>query len=362
MKILFFINDLRSGGKERRLVELIKGLSNYPDYQMEIVITKEDVHYSDIYSLNIKIHYLLRKRGVKDLSLFYKFFKIAKNFKPDIIHVWENLVAIYAIPTKVLLGIPMINNQITNSTKQKGYSILSHRLTFPFSDKIIANTFAGIEAYKAPKKKSLVIYNGFDPKRIEDIESSNLIRKKFGINTRYVIGMVATFSDKKDFLTYIQAANKVLEKDRDVTFLCVGDGDSDRFKRMVTEENIGKILFLGKQSRVESIMNICDIGVLMTNPKHGEGISNAILEFNALSKPVIASLGGGTSEIIENGVSGFLIKPKSTKELSDKIIYLLENEKERLSLGERAKEITVKKFSIVKMVNEFINVYKEITE
>lgn len=361
MKILFFINDLRSGGKERRLVELIKGLSNFSEIEMEIVLTKDGIHYSDIYASNIKIHYLLRKKGKKDLTLFYKFFKIAKHFKPDILHVWENLVTIYAIPIKIFLRVPMINNQITNSTIQKAYSISSHRLTFLFSDKIIANTYAGLKAYNAPKNKSLVIYNGFDFNRVANLEEKSIIRKKFNIQTKFVVGMVATFSKKKDYQTYIKAANKVLEKERDVTFLCVGDGDSNEFKEMVHKNNKEKILFLGKKSKVEPIMNICDLGVLMTNPKHGEGISNAILEFNALDKPVIASLGGGTSEIIEDEVSGFLIKPEHPDQLSNKIIYLLENDKERYQFGRNAKEIVGNRFSISKMIDEFREVYQNIT-
>ena len=38
MKILFFIEDLGPGGKQRRLVELIKGLSNKSEFEMELMI------------------------------------------------------------------------------------------------------------------------------------------------------------------------------------------------------------------------------------------------------------------------------------------------------------------------------------
>jgi len=360
MKILFFINDLRAGGKERRLVELIKGLSKFPEIKMEIVVTKKTIQYLDIFSTKIVIHYLIRPIGKKDLSLFYKFYKIANKFKPDIIHVWENLVAIYAIPAKLLLKVPMINNEITNSTIQMTYSIISYRLTFLFSDRIIANTYAGLKAYDVPKKKSLVIYNGFDFNRIDKLEGKDIIRKRFNIQTRFVVAMVATFSKKKDYKTYIEAANKVLEKKNEVTFLCIGDGDYSELKKKVYKYNRDKILFLGKQLHVESIMNICDIGVLMTNPKHGEGISNSILEFNALGIPVVASEGQGTFEIIENGVTGFLVKPGSPENLSERIIYLLENGGICKKLGMEAKEKVIKKFGISRMIEEFRDAYQRV--
>ena len=170
--------------------------------------------------------------------------------------------------------------------------------------------------------------------------------------------MVASFTEKKDYHTYIKAANKIFEERDDITFLCIGSGNSDKFKKMVMNNN--SILFLGKQDHVESIMNICDIGVLMTDKKHGEGISNAIMEFNALGKPVIASLGGGTGEIIENDVSGYLIKPKSSSELVEKVFYLINNKKERLAFGKKAKNIVINKFGIERMIEEFITSYKEI--
>lgn len=361
MKILFFIESLHSGGKERRLVELIKGLSNFPEIMMEFVLTKKGIHYKDIDAIDIKIHYLIRDRGIKkDPRLFNQFYQIAKEFKPDIIHVWSNLTAIYALPSKVFLKVPLINNQITNATPQKSGSILSHKLTFPFSDKIIANTYAGIKAYEAPKSKSLVIYNGFDFERVSNLDEEDYIRDQFKIKTKYVVGMVANFTDKKDYHTYIEAANIILESRKDITFLCIGSGKSEVYKQMVTEDNKKNILFLGKQDHVESIMNICDIGVLLASRNHKEGISNAILEFHALGKPVIASLGGGTSEIIENNTNGYLINQESPKELEVKMLWLLNNPEKRFEFGENAKSLVKDKFGIKRMIDEFMTVYNEI--
>lgn len=360
MKILFYIESLHSGGKERRLVELIKALSNDSSYKMEVVLTKKGIHYFDSFPRNIKIHYTLRKeRKKKDISVFYNFYKIAKMFNPDIIHVWSNLTAIYAVPAKMFLKIPLINNQITNTTHHGSGSILSHKLTFPFSDKIIANTHAGLKAYKAPMHKSLVIYNGFDFNRVANLKEKSIIRKEFNMQTKYTVAMVATFSKKKDYKTFILAANRLLKERDDITFLCIGSGDSGIYQQMVPKENINNILFLGRQDNVESIMNVCDLGVLMTNPKHGEGISNAILEFNALGKPVIATSGSGTAEIIEDGVNGLLIKPKSSDELANKILYLIDDKKERLELGEKAKSKVISKFSIHRMIEDFNTIYKE---
>ncbi len=358
MKILYFIDSLGSGGKERRLLELIKRLSKMPDYEMELVVTKNEIHYKEIFSMNIKIHFLVRKGFKKDPRIFINFFKITKSFKPDIIHVWSNMVAIYAIPTKFFLKIPMINNQITNAPEKVSNSFFGPGLTFPFSDKIIANTYAGLKAYKAPKNKSLVIYNGFDFNRIKNLEEKFVIRKKFKIETKYVVGMVASNTVKKDYLTYIKGALLVLNSFQNVTFLCIGSGDFSEYRNLIPTKYVNKILFLGKQDAIESIMNVCDIGVLITNnDKHGEGISNAILEFFALGIPVIATRGGGNAEIIEDKISGFLISPKSENELAFKILELIKNENIKREFGFAANHIVIKKFSISEMIDQFNSIY-----
>lgn len=354
MKILFFIESLRPGGKERRLVELIKGLQKYPDMEMQLVLTQTDVHYTDIYSTGVKIHYILRKGVKKDPRLFYKFYKIAKQFKPDIIHVWGNMVAIYAISAKVLLGVPMMNNQIANSPINTKRGMFNY-LAFMFSDKIIANSYSGLHAYHVPNHKSAVIYNGFDFDRLNNMVSREEIRKKFNIQTKHVIGMIASFSQSKDYDTYIKSALRILKLRNDVTFLCVGDGDSNKYKAMVPSKFKTRILFLGKQKNVESIMNICDIGILST---YSEGISNSILEFMALGKPIIVTGDGGTKEIVKNDINGFHIEAKKPQLMAEKIELLLTQPDLQLNMGNRGKTIIEKSFNIEKMVTLFINEYK----
>ncbi len=356
MRILFFTENLRAGGKERRIIELLKNLKSAGDVQIELVLTKNIIHYEEIYDLNIPIHLIERKFTKKDPSLFFKFFKIAKAFKPDIIHVWGHMVAVYAVPTKMLLGIPLINNEIVDSTQNT--RLLGKNIVFKASDRIIANTYAGLKAYNAPMEKSAVIYNGFSFNRLKQIESAGAVREKFGIKTPHIVGMVASFLDYKDYNTYINAALEIVKRRKDISFLCIGDGDDSAYKKMVPDDAKDHILFLGRQSKVESIMNICDIGVLTTNIHfHGEGISNALMEFMALEKPVITTSFGGSVELVDENETGYLIEPFNSLQLADRIIYLIDNEPERQRLGKNAHSTIVEKFSLENMVRLFRKEY-----
>jgi glycosyltransferase involved in cell wall biosynthesis len=359
MKILYFIESLRAGGKERRIVELLKGFKKYPELEIELVLTRKEIHYDEIYDLNVPIHIIERKFLKKDPLLFYKFYRIASKFRPDVIHVWGHMVAVYAIPTIKILGIPLINNEITDATPNQ--KLLGKATVFKNSNRIIANTQAGLDAYNAPVEKSGVIYNGFNFTRLNSLESPQEIRSRFGITTPYVIAMVATFSPYKDYGTYVRSALNVLNKRNDVTFLCAGDKDDTEFKAMVPAELKKNILFLGKQNKVEAIMNACDLGVLMTNVNnHAEGISNALMEFMALGKPVMATNYGGSVELIVNQKTGYLINPFDAEQLAEKINHLLDNEADRKSMGEAARQRVHDKFSIETMIRSFYEEYQKV--
>ncbi|MBF0234977.1 MAG: glycosyltransferase family 4 protein, partial [Desulfamplus sp.] len=122
-----------------------------------------------------------------------------------------------------------------------------------------------------------------------------------------MVGMVASFSNKKDHKTFVDAAHRVLEKRKDITFILIGDGDFfDEIKNRIRPEFQDNFRMPGTQKRIMNIVNIFDIGVLAT---YTEGISNAVMEYMALKKPVIVTDCGGNKELVEDHHTGFLVEP-----------------------------------------------------
>src|SRR5690606_20001589 len=102
MKVLMIIDKLTFGGRERRFVELLKWLHLNPFLDCEVVVLSKNIHFSEIFDLRFKLH-LISRKSKKDLSIFFKLYKICKTFRPDIIHSWESMTSIYAIPPALLL-------------------------------------------------------------------------------------------------------------------------------------------------------------------------------------------------------------------------------------------------------------------
>ncbi|MGH2565491.1 MAG: glycosyltransferase, partial [Ginsengibacter sp.] len=332
MKILFFINGIHPGGKERRMLELMKELKLRKEFEFELALMNTEVSYPAIFDMGIKLHYLIRKTK-KDLSVFNKFYKLCSDFKPDIIHCWDSMTAVYAIPACRLLKIKLINGMVVDTPSKRNIlnkNWLRARLVFPFSDVIIGNSKAGLAAYKAPPKKSECIYNGMDLNRFINLKDPVIVRKEIfgdGVEDIFVIGMVAAFEERKDYRTLVEAAKVLIPVNNKLRFVLVGGGTLlNEIKNSIPIELLDRIIFPGKRSDVESIVNIFDVGILLTNAKvHGEGISNSIIEYMALGKPVIATKGGGTVEVVFDNKNGYMIDAENSEQLVEKIKTLIQD-------------------------------------
>ena len=108
-------------------------------------------------------------------------------------------------------------------------------------------------------------------------------------------------------------------------------------------------------------MHAFDIGVLLNNTKgHGEGISNAIMEYMAAGLPVIATDAGGTPELVKDKISGFLVPAFDPEIVVGKINYLLKNEQIRKEMGQKGRKIIEAEFNLGKMVSSYLNLYQNL--
>ena len=355
------IDTLGTGGKERRLTELLKAVWLRNEIEYKLAVMSRNIHYREILEVGFKIEYILRKTRW-DIFVFLKLYRLIRRYRPDIVHCWDSMTAVYASPVCKLLRCKMINGMVIDTPLKRNIFNkywLRARLTFPFSDVIVGNSEAGLKAYKAPNRKSIVVYPGFNFSRTENLPDKQTVRKQFDITADFVVGMVATFWEKKDYPTFFSAAQNILTRRKDITFIAIGSGtDSQEANDLVEKQNRNYFRLLGSRSDVESLVNIMDICVLST---FTEGTSNSILEYMALAKPVVATDGGGTREIVSDGVTGFLVEPSTTTDLETKINLLLKDARMREMLGAAGLERVRNCFSIDRMVGDYINIYSRLT-
>jgi len=341
-------------------MELIHYLKQHTDYELALVLTEDRVHYDMIHELNVPIKVIKRKGLKRDPRLFKEFYKFCLLYKPDIIHTWGFMTTFYSIPAKLILKLPLISSMITVARREFKIISLSNlffNISCYFSDAIISNSRAGLTAFNVNSPKAKVIYNGVRLERFHQDFKNDRIRALYRITTDYVVVMVATFSRFKDYDLFVNACIEINKTRNDVTFLGVGGGPEwTRINDRVIEASLKNVILTGKQSDVEQIIAASDIGLLCT---YSEGISNSIIEYMALGKPVIVTdLKGGSRELVIDGETGFCIPGEAVK-VAELINKLIGDTKLRETMGQRGKSRIESMFSVDRMGKEFVNLYNK---
>jgi len=359
LRILHFLDSLRVGGKERQVVELLKGLQQLSFVESLVVTMGDEQFYvPDIERLETPLFYLLR-RVRWDPTVFSRLWRILRQFRPDIIHTNSEMAMSYAWPLARLLGIKLVNGTIRNAFSGRGLRWRWHELMLHLADARVANSKAGFASrgMRHDTPGNYVIYNGFDTQRFETRATPGGQGLGFDANGRKVVGMVAEFSDYKDFSTFIRAAQEILAQRRDVIFVAVGDGKNlDVCKRMLSpgEESIR---FLAERKDVEALVQQMDIGVLCT---FTEGISNSVMEYMAAGKPVVVTDGGGSSELVADGETGFLVPSSNPTAVAEKVELLLGDAEKAQEMGVAGRRRLEKQFSLEQLVEHNLRMYQEV--
>lgn len=365
IRILFLIKSLESGGKERRFLELVSYLRGSGRYELKVVLLERHSGYRLDGMEPVELN---GAGGQKNPANFIRIYRLARQFRPDVMHAWDALSAFYCLPYCKRHRIPLINNQITNSTglppvHRKPGSLVS-RVNLLLSDKIIANSMAGLRAYRPPVSRSIMIPNGIDPVRCRPSRSALETKKQLGVSAQLIVLMVAAFSKRKNYGFFLSLASHVLRDRRDVCFIYTGACDRGlELEFMQVQETYAdnpNIRFTGRRVDIEDIIGLSDVCVLFSHPtNHGEGISNAILEYMAMEKPVIATDNGGTNEVITDGVDGYLLKSEDIDVAGALLTGLLDDPVLRKKIGGKAKLTITERFHVSKMGAAFEEVYRE---
>ena len=356
LRILVCVEALGVGGKERQAVELIKGLACQSDIECHVVCLATDDFYLDqLTGLAVSVDFATR-RVRWDVGLFYRLYLTIKQYQPHLIHTNGLMSSFYTMPVARLMCIPLINGAIRNAFPCGDLRWRMEKLLAKMSDYRVANSYAGLRSRGLAEAdpRNVVIYNGFDFSRVERFATNEVPRLHRGDDGIKTVGMVAEFNRFKDYPTFIRVARKLSTRRSDVAFVAVGDGETLQASKEMAA-GATAIQFLGQRKNVDDIVDTFNIGVLTT---FTEGISNSIMEYMALRKPVIATDGGGTRELVVDGETGFLVPPKNPDALAAKIEYLLDHPDIARHMGEAGEARLRRTFSTGRMVAETVKLYK----
>lgn len=212
-----------------------------------------------------------------------------------------------------------------------------------------------------PRDRFARVYNAVDFSRIaKSAERGRRFREQHGIPLdRTVVLQVSWIIPAKGIDDVLEAARLVVGSNPKVHFVMVGEGD-DRARYTKLAKEMGLEDYFTWTGLVddpfgEGVYDAADI--VCQASRWQEAFGQVIAEAMASGKPVIGTRVGGIPEVVEDGVSGFLIDKHNPGELAEKILLLANDRELRLSLGQTGREICREKFELQDMVRQVMDLY-----
>ena len=368
-RVLYLHNKSNISGGEQSLINLWRNLDR-KRFVPHLIIPKDgllgqearrlglDVGYCDIPQLRPSMLFIIGK-------IFLALGQYCKKNRISIIHSYTPRNNILAAILGRLIGIPVVwheRNLIFGDERD-----ISRKFAF-LPDQIICNSQAVAERFRKKRRiplKVKVVINGVDLKRFRPEKVNREILQKYNINGKKVVGLVSNLGKRKMPEYLMDASTYILERSPETIFLIVGGefGEEDKGRKEQLEQrarNLGvgnQVVFTGFVSKVADIIQVFDIGAAVTEK---EACSRAILETMACGKPVVAFNTGGNPELVEDGITGTLVKFGDVKGLASSVVGLLEDDERRKKMGMRARERVERYFDVKINAHETQEVYSKL--
>jgi N-acetyl-alpha-D-glucosaminyl L-malate synthase BshA len=203
-------------------------------------------------------------------------------------------------------------------------------------------------------KEIVVIPNFVDPGRFH--RQTSAYCHMFGAPAEKLLCHVSNFRPVKRIMDVISVFEKVSRVVRS-RLVMIGDGpDRSRAETYCRDHGLrDRVFFLGNVPNLEEIVGASDLFLL---PSEAESFGMAALEALASEVPVIATNAGGLPEVVDDGVTGYLLPVGEVDGMAARAIEILSNDEKRRQMGRAGRATAVERFD----ENKIVPVYRQLYE
>ena len=351
-----------------------------------IAIVPKDDFVEKIENENVHVRTYTYERNSINILGFYKtllnVIAILRDEKVDILHTFRLQPNVIGTIAGRVSKIPFILNHITGlgfafSCTSFKYRVLRlillflYRLVSFFSKILICqnpediNTFNRANLNFPMSKFRLVKGSGVSSSFYSELNLDygiyNKITKELDIEEDQVVfTMVSRLLWQKGVREFVEAFKELNVKFPNIKCLIVGtidDANPHSVTKQFIEENSDCVNFLGRRKDIKELLAISDVFVLPSY--YREGLPRSILEAMAMKKPIITTTMPGCNLTVDDGVNGFLIKPKNQMELHMAMEKILIETCKLEYMGKNSRAKFLREFSTDIIFSEIVNIYLE---
>lgn len=360
VSIMVTTANLDHGGVEEVILAYAKTLDRHR-YTLTVSCLHVGRVASEIASLPgvSVVHIDTRSRVLR----FFRIWKLARTVRPAIVHnhaCWYGLIAGLLVGARRVETIHNIYHWFTPPERLLYgiYCLLAHKII------AVSGYVRDYTLHKFPfmrQDRLVVIHNGIDISQFQSRPESDSLRGELNIDRNdIVVGFVGRLTEQKGVEYLLSAAADQSLRSFRLKYIIVGEGELlSTLEKKRVELGLVNVIFTGFRRDIPRLLAMFDIFVL---PSLWEGLPVGVLEASAAGCPVIATGVSGTPEIIVDGVSGYLVEPKSISHLVEKISILAADAGLRRRMGEAGKSRIAEHFTAERMVHETEKLYREILQ
>ena len=361
-KVLSIVCDLMRGGTEGQCARVAMNLCGKGHVHRVAVFIRQGYFLDEVERrcepvLTIGIRRFLSVDTWREVRRLTEFI-IENEF--DLVHAWDANAAVFGSLAARRAGVPFITSRRDMGEIYTWYKLWAMNRADVGAEAVVVNALA---------VKSMLEDRGLPSDRIRkinnviDLEEFDRLRESpFSVDLPPGprVGMVARLDPEKDSAALIRAAQLVIKKFPDVSFLLAGDGtEREALETLCRDLGISNnVVFLGEVFDVPALIKEIDIGVLV--PRSNEGLSNSILEYMAGGVPVVATDCGGNVELVRSGETGFLVSVGDIAEIARSIEGLLSDPERGAAMGRAARRFVEENFSPDDIAAQFLALYNEV--
>lgn len=305
----------------------------------------------------------LDRRGtniVKDLKLILGYHKIIKTIMPDVILTFTLKPNIYGGYVAKLNKVPYITNitglgsAVENDSFVQRLTLFLGKYSYQSSHCVFFQNEENKEFFRNKrivlKKSRIIPGSGVNVNQFSVLEYPRSDKIEFAFISRIM--------REKGIEEYLEAAQVIKRKYPDTVFHVLGFCEEEYEKQLKYMEGKGIILYHGMQDDIQKFIKKTHCTIHPTY--YPEGMSNVLLESAACGRPVISTNRSGCKEIIDHGINGYLVEPRNTTELIEKIEdFMRLSYEQKKEMGLKGREKVEKFFNRDIVVNAYI---REINE
>jgi glycosyltransferase involved in cell wall biosynthesis len=214
-----------------------------------------------------------------------------------------------------------------------------------------------------PRNLISVIHNAIDTDEWSPRNTTAALKEELKLGQAWpVIGYVGRIMPEKDLETWLRAAARVAEQYSEAQFVLVGEGRNGntlgQLQRLATDLKIAnRVHFPGYRSQLLPVYGSFDLFALSSRR---EGLPNSILEAMAVGLPVVTTDVAGTSELVLNGQTGYVVPQGDVDGMAHAMVTLVADNQLRQRMGKAGRERIEREFSFTHRLQRIEELYTRI--